>query len=321
MSEWKSLLSFFLPCEVLVRFRVFLCFASQKVNSGCFLLLNLSYLKALLLCWVLGWFIDSELKPFEYPLGTRFCFSFPFGLIQVSLFWENFVSYAAWIRECCNTGSTSQVNAILFRSSFKAWIFHDWPNYFFEPCKPWFIPLATKIKFNTSSFHFHALSQTIYPRLAATHRSNDVISTKPNCPESPFLYVSISCSTKWFCFCKPEVTLLEFGKKYLGTAPTLDDFGFGAFDQTWEESFGLALDASTENRRLLSKCWIQLDWSIHPDFIFVQAFWLDRAQRKRLSISIVATIILGQLIKKYLEVNSGMALTHLQTDTYSKLLN
>jgi len=115
----------------------------------------------------------------------------------------------------------------------------------------------------------------------------------------------------------------EFGGNTLGLSH-FAWFGSGQlWFKPWKSLWVGAWDAVGENRRLTFKCWDSaygsiISWEFHFDSSFLA--WFGAAQRLAISIVSQRSFRTDFRIKKYLEVNSGMALIHLQKQTlYSKL--
>jgi len=119
-------------------------------------------------------------------------------------------------------------------------------------------------------------------------------------------------------FATPIVTLLS-SEEYLGTVPLLMILVPATLIKPWGRVFGLALDAVGKPQVNFQMLGFSLTVNIILNFILIQAFGLIGAAAAT-SISIVATIILGQIrIKKYLEVSSGMALIHFAKQTLTPI--
>jgi O-antigen/teichoic acid export membrane protein len=316
MSEMEELLKLsFLPLMSIgtIQGLSVLCFAKGK--SGAYLLLNLSYLSAFVLgLGLIYWNGELSLSNILWVQG--FSFLFPLGLSRFFVLGKFGFPTLHWIRELLQYGkyiAGTNLFSLLFQ---KADIFMI--GYFLNPAAVGLFHLATKI-IQYIELPLSALSQTIYPRLAATHRSNDVTQLNAEYARGILLLFVLLAPAALVVlfFASPIVTLLS-SEEYLGTVPLLMILVPATLIKPWGRVFGLALDAVGKPQVNFQMLGFSLTVNIILNFILIQAFGLIGAAAAT-SISIVATIILGQIrIKKYLEVNSGMALIHFAKQTLTQ---
>ncbi|WP_075348798.1 oligosaccharide flippase family protein [Algoriphagus marinus] len=290
-----------------------LCFAKGK--SAAYLLLNLSYLIAFVLGLGLV-FWNGELSLTSILWVQGFACLFPLGLARFFALGKiGFPTYQ-WIKELLSYGkyiAGTNLFSLLFQ---KADIFMI--GYFLNPAAVGLFHLATKI-IQYIELPLSALSQTIYPRLAATHRSNDVTQLNTEYGRGILLLFVLLAPAALLVlfFASPIVTLLS-SEEYLGTVPLLMILVPATLIKPWGRVFGLALDAVGKPQVNFQMLGFSLTVNIILNFILIQAFGLIGAAAAT-SISIVATIILGQIrIKKYLEVSSGMALIYFAKQTLTQ---
>jgi len=272
MSEMEELLKLsFLPLMSIgtIQGLSVLCFAKGK--SGAYLLLNLSYLSAFVLgLGLIYW--NGELSLSNILWVTRFLFSFPFGFIQVLCFGKIWFSYAALDQRIAAIREVHRRYQSIFAPLQKADIFMI--GYFLNPAAVGLFHLATKI-IQYIELPLSALSQTIYPRLAATHRSNDVTQLNAEYARGILLLFVLLAPAALVVlfFASPIVTLLS-SEEYLGTVPLLMILVPATLIKPWEESLGLALDAVGKPQVNFQMLGFSLTVNIILNFILIQAFGL-----------------------------------------------
>ncbi len=290
-----------------------LCFAKGK-NSA-YLLLNLSYLIAFVLGLLVSYW-NGGLSFYSILLTQGIACLFPLAISRFLKLGTFGFPSIHWIKELLQYGkfiAGTNLFSMLFQ---KADIFMI--GYFLNPAAVGLFHLATKI-IQYIELPLSALSQTIYPRLAATHRSNDVTQLNTEYARGILLLFVLLAPAALLVllFASPIVTLLG-SEEYLGAVPLLMILVPATLIKPWGRVFGLALDAVGKPQVNFQMLGFSLAVNIILNFVLIQSFGLIGAAVAT-SISIVATIALGQIrIKKYLEVSSSRALIDFTKELYTQ---
>lgn len=164
--------------------------------------------------------------------------------------------------------------------------------------------LATKI-IQYIDLPISSLSQLIYPRLAATGRSNHAAELNFEVARAILLLFALILPGVLLVliFSKPIILMLST-PEYLAAAPVVILLALASLAKPWGRVFGMALDASGKPEVNLQMLGLSLGINVVANALLIPKFGLIGAAAAT-SLSTVLTIAIGQLrIRKYLEVDS-----------------
>lgn len=276
------------------------CFAKGKVGS--YLLINLSYLGLFVSgLMVLTLFFGLSLYGI---LISQFLASLPLLILGkvMSLFsWERPTFH--WIRQLLNHGkyiAATNLFSLLFQKMDVLMI-----GFFLNPAAVALFHLANKV-IQYVELPLSALSQSIYPRLAAAHRSDDTTQLNGEYNRAILLlFVLLAPGALIAFFFGSAVVEIISSSEYVEAVPLLMILLPATLIKPWGRVFGLALDAVGKPEINFQMLAISLAVNGVLNLLLISSFGLVGAAVAT-STSIVITILWGQIrIKKYLRISSS----------------
>lgn len=278
-----------------------LCFAEAKADK--YLILNAVYL----ICLLIGLFLLNFFWTMNLPaiLIVQGIASVPliFFAKSFKLFhWES--PTVLWITKLLSHGkyiAVTNLFSLLFQKMDVLMI-----GYFLNPAAVAMFHLATKV-IQYVELPLSALSQTIYPKLAAAHRSNDVNQLKAQYGQGILLLFVLLAPGALIAFIFGGV-LVEWlsSSEYMGAVPLLMILVPATLIKPWGRVFGLALDAVGKPKVNFQMLTISLAVNGLLNLILITSIGLIGAAIAT-SLSIVITILWGQVrIKKHLSISPGI---------------